>query len=294
MKKYYSLGELLAEYRRLNNQTQSDLAAVLSVDIRTIARWEKNETLINPDKVADVVEATFIPYQVVHNLNSPVPLPVYYDFRIRKYSLTAIEKELPDIEWFRARMEAVSERVRPTTTDKEIESIMRYHRFLYPTDKPVGAALIRQAAQLLPEMNYVLYDTAGFYAGHHVVFPISVATHEKLKNRELVAGDLRETHLRNYKTEAKPAFFTYSVYADSNENFYYLTATFLRFLKDFPKDYIFGALMVRYDALNFATQIGFNVIWEDKEEQEKLKMIGPPTFLEGKLNPLFSGNKNRA
>ncbi len=64
MKKYSSIGDLLIDYRVLNKISQSDLAAQFEVDIRTIIRWEKNETLLKPDKEEEMVDITFIPYQV--------------------------------------------------------------------------------------------------------------------------------------------------------------------------------------------------------------------------------------
>jgi hypothetical protein len=217
-------------------------------------------------------------------------MPLYYDFRIRKYSLTAVEKEHPEAKAFGARQEAASARIRPLSTDKEAEYVTKYHRFLYPTANPVNPLFIKQAALMLPELNFIVYDPAGFYAGHYSVFPISAVTFQKLKNRELVAGDLRESHLRNFKTETPPAFFSYSLYADSNQHFYYLTAAFIRALKTYlTGDYLYGALMVRHDAKKFAEQMGFKKVWEDKEEQEKLKMLSPPTFLEGKFSRTFLG-----
>lgn len=291
MKKYYSLGELLSDYRKENHRSQSDLAMDLGVDVRTIARWESNDSLVKPDKEEDMVEKTFIPYQVIRNLNAAVPLPVYYDFNIRKYSHTTAEQAFPDAQWFAARRDLISERVRLITKPEEVEDIVKYHGFLYQTEKPVSKSLIRQAAQVLPGLNYILYDTAGFYAGHHVVFPVSETTFLKLRNREMVEGELRETHLINYKAGTPPIFYGYSVYADCNENFYYLLAKTIQFMRQLQaEDYLYGGLLVRPDALQLVKQIGLKIVWEDKEEQSKLKMLAPPTFLEGKFNHHLLGD----
>lgn len=291
MKKYFSLGDLLNDFREKNNQTQTDLATELDVDVRTIARWENNQSLIKPDKEANVVERTFIPYQVIHNLNATVPMPVYYDFKIRKYSLTAIEQDLPNAEWFHSRMDAVSQRVKQISSAEEVECIAKYHRFLYPTDKPVSKALIMHAAKILPELNVILYDTAGFYAGHRVVFPVSLATFQKLKNREMVEGELRQTQLVNYKTSEPAVFYGYSSYADCNENVYYLVASLIRFIKkQCPDNYIYGGLVVRYDILDLLPKLGPKKIWEDREEQKKFGMISPPTFFEGQFNEVLLGD----
>lgn len=285
MKKYYALGELLVDYRGMNNLTQSEVAAMLDVDVRTVARWENNESLIKTDKEDEVVEKTFIPYQVIHNLNAAVPMPVYYDFKIRKYSLTGVSKALPDAEWFRLKMDATSPRVRATKTAEDVEVIAKYHRFLYNTQKPVRKSLILEAARLFPEINLIMYDAAGYYAGHRVVFPISDATFQKLRNREMVEGELREKDLQNYKTSAKPVFYAYSTYADSNENSYYMVGSFLRFIKSLGNiDYIYAVLAVRYDSIKVLEDMGLKKVWEDKAEQERLGLVSPPTFFEGKLH----------
>jgi len=70
MKKYTSLGTLLIDFRAYKNMSQAELASKFDVDIRTIIRWEKNETLLKSDKEEDMVDITFIPYQVIRNLNA--------------------------------------------------------------------------------------------------------------------------------------------------------------------------------------------------------------------------------
>ena len=50
MKRYFTLGELLVDYRTFIGQSQSDFAAEIDVDIRTDQRWENNATLVKPEK----------------------------------------------------------------------------------------------------------------------------------------------------------------------------------------------------------------------------------------------------
>ena len=83
MKKYSTIGELLIDYRKINQQSQADFAASLNVDIRTVQRWENGSTLIKPDKEEDIVNETLLPYQLVRNLNANVPISTYYDFSLR-------------------------------------------------------------------------------------------------------------------------------------------------------------------------------------------------------------------
>jgi len=102
------------------------------------------------------VGKTFIPYQAIHNLNAVVPMPVYYDFKIRKYSLSGISKELPDADWFLKKMDASSPRVRAIKTAEDVENVVKYHRFLYDAEKPVKNSLILKAVRKFPELNLIM------------------------------------------------------------------------------------------------------------------------------------------
>ena len=88
MKKYNSIGELLVDYRIFRNISQSDFASKIDVDISTIPRWERTETLVKQEKEEDIVNVTLFPYQLIRNLNALKPIPTYYDFRINKYAIT--------------------------------------------------------------------------------------------------------------------------------------------------------------------------------------------------------------
>ena len=133
-------------------------------------------------------------------------------------------------------------------------------------------------------------DTAGFYAGHCSVFPIEYSFYERLKNKDLVEGDINFSDLVNYSSVEMPVFYIYSVYADSNDNFYYIVAALLNFFnknKDF--NYLFCGLIVRSDGIKLMTEMGLKKVWEDYQEQKENDLEAPPTFIEGKLNDfLFS------
>lgn len=282
MKQYYSLGELLIDYRNLNEVSQSELAAMLDVDVRSVIRWEKNETLVKSEKEKDLVEQTFIPYQVIRNLNAAVPIPVYFDFKIRKYSISEISIGLPDTAIFKAHLDAVSPMTRCVTENPEqnIKNILHYHRYLYKTDVPVTGQLILEAAKILPELNLVLYDQAGYYAGHCVVLPIKRHAYEKLRGRKMPEGELRATDLANFKTEEQPIFYGYSIYGDCNENMHYMLNPLLVFLKKHSKHTI-ASLVARPDGEKLLEDLGMKVLWTDTSNRSINEFL--PVFMEGKL-----------
>ena len=125
MKQYFSIGELFIDYRQENDLSQMDLSSLINVDIRTIQRWEKDITLIKPDKEKEIVEETLLPYQLIRNLNANVPIPTYYDFRIRKYALNKLNNDLPNAFWLKDRMKEFSKRIRTIELESDLEVLKK-------------------------------------------------------------------------------------------------------------------------------------------------------------------------
>jgi len=282
MKKYLSLGELLIDYRNLNDLSQTDLAVQLNVDIRTVIRWEKDETLVKSEKEEELVEETFIPYQVIRNLNATVAIPTYYDFRIRKYSLAEISNELPETEWLKAQIEKPTERVRAIEFKSDIDSILRYSQFQHNLNKPLNRQLIIEAVKILPELNLIIVDDAGYYSGHCVVFSINSDTYKKLKDHEILEGEITLEDLTDFRKESKSIFHFYDVTADCNENTFYIAGAVLKFFKELQnEDYIVSSLTHRHDSYGLNTHLGLQLIWEDEEVRDILGVETQARFYEG-------------
>ena len=168
MKKYSSIGELLIDYRTLNNISQIELASKFDLDIRTIQRWEKNITLLKADKEEEMVDITFIPYQVIRNLNAPVSIPTFYDFNTRKYSLSVIAQELPNPNWIKSKMNNTTERLRTISHNSDIDDIIRCSLIQKHISKPIRKELILKACFLTAES----VSNSPFF-GIIVVYPVT-------------------------------------------------------------------------------------------------------------------------
>lgn len=282
MKIYSSLGEILFDFRTRNNISQIDLAAKFDVDIRTILRWEKNETLLKPEKEEAMVDITFIPYQVIRNLNAPVGIPTYYDFDLRKYSLSSLSNDLPDADWIKEKIDKTTNRIRTIENNTDINNIIRFTNLQKNHQKSIDKDLIEAAAKLIPELNLIITDTSGNYAGHCVYFPLNVETYKKIKNREINEKDLKIDDLVDYKKEETPVFYCHSITADCNENFFFIIGEVLMFYRDTPlNNYIYALLTSRHDSYDMSKQLGVTLIWEDKEAEKKYGMLSPPRLYEG-------------
>lgn len=284
MKQYQSLGELLLAYRKYYKKTQLELAVALGVEVRTLSRWENDDTLVKPEKEKDLVMQTFIPYQVIRNLNAAIPIPVYYDFEIRKYSLSTITNRIPTAEEFKTHIEAVSPRLRPIESSGDIHSILEFYHGLDPESRPIRDAVIEEAVRILPELNSIIEDNAGYYAGHSVYFPISPKTHEKIKNREIRESQLTASDLIHYQVNSDVVLHSYTMYADCSENNYFMMANALRFLKNHDlDDNLVTGVVKRKDGLKTLHGMGFEVLWEEEIPEIESDVIGRRSYMEGRI-----------
>lgn len=295
MKKYTSLGEIIQAFRKYHNMSQSELASKLDVDIRSIIRWEKNETLVNSEKEQVLTEVTFIPYQVIRNLNTSNSIATFYDFDLRKYSLSAISSELPDADWIGAKIDVPTSRLRSIETKEDIENIIRFTKLQKNPLKNIDRDLIAEAARQFPDMNLIILDQSGNYSGHSVYFPLSVETYGKIKDRSIQESDLRRNDLVNYKTQKTPVFYCHSITADSNENFFYIIGAVLKFYRDVaPDNYLYALLTSRYDSFDMSKQLGIKSVWKDYDIKEKYNLLGVPRLVEGDFKQFFKNLKDQA
>lgn len=220
MKKYYNLMELLKEYRQANLLTQEDLADRLEVDVRSIIRWENGLTKIVREKEATIAELLSIPFQVIRNLNADPPFATYYDIVRRNYANSAIGSVIMHASFFIDEFPKEDKNLRTISHATELRVILN-HRKEVSKSGVLDAAVLIEAAKMLPELNLVAVDHSNFFAGHLCVLPLTQSSMEKLINKELNSWDIKQHHLES-KTSVPNQFFVYSTYADSIASAYYL------------------------------------------------------------------------
>jgi len=286
MKKYSSLAELLIDHRARHNLSQSGLAALLDMDARTIRRWESGESRVKSGVEKELAEKLFIPYQVVHNLNSDHPIAVYYDFNTRVYSLSAIMKKATGASWYKSELPVEDDSIRLLSNDSDVEFVADIQQ-MNKNLKPIQPGLIKLATHLLPELNLVLLDQSGFYAGHTTVLPLKYNAYLKLRNREINENQLSPADISSGFTEKPLVFYYYSLYADSVANSYYLMNRLLSYFKEHQfKDYLFAGITYRKYKLEIFREMGLKIIWQDDPRQGEVLSA---TFLEGNLDMFLFG-----
>lgn len=288
MKKYNTIGELLIDYRQLNKISQAEFASRLNVDIRTVQRWENGATLIKSEKEDEIVTETILPYQMVRNLNAVVPIPTYYDFSLRKYSLSQLTNKLPDAHWYKSNIDVATKRLRTFDFDSDIDYIVKYMKYHKNVTRGLRE-VIRESARLLPEMNLIITDDSGYYSGHSLVFPLKPEAYEKLKTRKMNEDELSVNDLIAHRKLERPIFHGFDITADSNDNIFYITAELLRFVRDKPnQNYLFCSMPFRYDNYDLNEQVGLKIIWEGEKRKNEYGLDIAPRFQEGNLKNFLS------
>jgi transcriptional regulator with XRE-family HTH domain len=290
MKKYYSLGRLITDYREVFGISQADLAALVDVDVRTVQRWEKDDTLVKPEKEEALVEATFLPHQLIRNLNATRPIPTYYDFSLRKYSLSDMDKDLPEARWVRERLHYPSERVRTLRPVPDLENVLQYLKYRCKERQIIRTSVLEEAVRILPGLNLFVTDESGFYSGHALVLPLKEESFLELRERRITPEELTWDDLTDYRMSSHPYFFAYSVAADCNNNIYLLQGALIRFLMEWnDKEYTWCTITDRYDSYYLHANTGLKVVWEDPEH---LSPFGAPyRFVEGDFREFLAEGK---
>jgi len=288
MKKYDTIGELLIDYRGINGISQAEFSASLDVDIRTIQRWENGTTLIKPEKEEDIVMTTLLPYQLIRNLNATIPIPTFFDFSLRKYSLTELNKGLPNAEWFKANLENGTKRIRSLDHEVDIDYLERYMQFHKRINRNLSE-VIKKSSELLPDMNLIITDDSGYYSGHSLIFPLKKEAYVKLKTRQLSENELTVRDLKKPNDVDIPIFFGFDITADSNENIFYIVGHLLRVLRDMPDlDYLYCAIPFRSDNFDLNQDVGLKIIWEGEKGLNKYGLEMAPRFQEGNFKDFLS------
>jgi len=288
MKKYSSLAALLVDYRKHNKLSQFDIAAMLDVDKRTVIRWENNMSWIKPEKEKLFVEKLDIPFQVIRNLNSETPISTYFDIGKRTYSLTGISIKASNASWYKSDLTVDTDRIHLISNDTDIEFAQDIQK-MNNNPKPLKPNLIKSASQILPDLNLVLHDQSGFYAGHITVLPLKYESYMKLRDGKISEGELALSDLTNNFTTKPLVFYYYSLYADSLDNTsYMMNRLLLHFKQKKYKDYIFAGITYnqRRIKIDLFREMGLKVIWEKPIEEGATENM---SFLEGNLDMFLFG-----
>jgi len=288
MKKYQTLSELLIDYRKYRDLTQIDLAAILDVDVRTIIRWEKNESLIKAEKEKILIENLGIPHQVIRNLNTDNPISVYFDFKRWLYALTLLSSMVKSSKEFKTDEEYHTSRIETLSGEKDFDFV-NYIQKNQKNCNPLGIEIIQSAAKILPDINLVIRDQSGYHGGHVSILPIKHETYKKLRDRTLNENQLTVNDLSRNLDEEPNIFYFYSIYSNSLDNTYYLINKLLFYFKKLEQqNYIFAGTTFQKLKVERFKEMGFQIVWEQTLENHPDQKA---TFVSGNFHEFLFGEE---
>lgn len=288
MKKYHTLGELLVDFRKNRNLTQIDFAAMLDVDVRTVIRWEKNESLIKTEKERILIENLGIPHQVIRNLNTDRPIAVYFDFKRWLYSLTLLSSMVKSSKEFKTEHELETSRIETLKNNRDFEFIT-YIQKNQKNCTPLRKEVIETAARILPEINLVIQDQSGYHGGHISILPLRYEVYEAIRDQKMKENELRVQHLSSYMDDDPKIFYFYSIYSNSLDNTYYLINKMLFYFKKLVEvNYIFAGVTFQELKVERFKEMGFQVLWQKVVENHP---EWTANFLSGNFNKFLFDEK---
>ena len=289
MKKYFALGELLVDYRKHRDLTQIDFAAILDVDVRTIIRWEKNESLIKSEKENLIIENLGIPHQVIRNLNTERPIAVYFDFERWLYALSLLSSMVKSSNEFKTDVEYETSRIETLSQDKDFDFIT-YIQKNQKNCNPIRNEVIKTAAHILPDINLVIRDQSGYHGGHVSILPLKYDVYEKIRDRTMQENQIQVNDLSLEMSKETSVFYFYSIYSNSLDNTYYLVNKMLfYFLKRESKNYVFAGITFQKLKVDRFKEMGFTIVWENNIEEYPDRKA---SFLEGNFDEFLYGVKD--
>lgn len=284
MKKYKNLGELLVDFRDQRKLTQSDFAAMLDVDPRTVLRWERNVSLIKPEKEKLLVEDFGIPHQVIRNLNSEIPIPIYFDFKRWAYSFTMLSNVVGCIEDFKNDIGHETHRIETLSQKKDFEFISNIQNN-QKNFKPLSIEILAAAAKSLPELNLVIRDQSGFHGGHLSILPLKYDSYELLRDQKLAENKLTLKDLSWSLDEQRPVFYFYSIYSNSTDNNFYLMNRLLLYFKAHRmQNYTFAGMSFQEVKVEKFKSMGFQIVWEKQLDEHPGHKA---TFISGNFDKIL-------
>lgn len=275
MDKFVSLPQLVVGYRNHRNFTQLDLAAILDVDVRTVIRWEKGETILKQEVEDKFVTLLRIPYQVIHNLNSTTPIPIYYDLLNRLYASSAAEINIPNAEWFKMDFEKEDQLIRAINPEEDIEVIDAIQE-VRDRKRPISSEILKLSIEAVPELNLIFHDHSGYYAGHLVVLRMKYSSYVEFRAKSRDIQTLHDGDIDLFSNQLDPTvYFFYVHYADSLSNTYYLMNRMLQYFDGkHSENYIFAAMERRDIAINLFSEMGLKRVWDSKNSDNEFLIEG--------------------
>ncbi|MBU1053916.1 MAG: helix-turn-helix domain-containing protein [Proteobacteria bacterium] len=214
-KLYTSLGALLKEYRKWRGLSQEAFAESIQISVRELQNWEANRQSARIDNLHDISEITGIPMAPLLALNAEQP--IWYSLQKRMFMYYSIEQShYASLDLFKhSKISEYYSMLKKViiTKDKHIDMFLSCHQDLYGPKILLQRDVIKKAASILPEMNYIILDVWNHYMGHKICLPIKIDTYRNLIKKKTIEDYVTTETINDIIAQNEGVFFCYSALA---------------------------------------------------------------------------------
>ena len=213
MHRYESVGDLLEDFRKINEMTKCQIAEWIGVDPKSYTRWEKNRSPIHIANMDGLAEKTKIPFEVLFRLNHEYP--TIYDVVTNRYAACPFDKDYVNREILQEKLFDTEEEgnLTPIRSPEDIREVTETPFPLYYSHGGASQGVKLLSFKNLPELNLILRDPVGYYSGHLICFPLKLDYYDRLRSREIEEAHISEEGLAVPPWNEPVAIHVYSIYA---------------------------------------------------------------------------------
>ncbi len=212
LRRYASLGSLLLDVRTARKHTQQQMADELGVPPKTYGRWERNESRASPGHLERLSSILRLPFEVVLRLNHG--FPTLYHTGSHRFQTCTFDRDFVNQKVLREQLFDGSEegRIEPVGHGDNLGLILADRRLVFPRRLFVAQSVLSRAIDLLPELNFIVRDPKGHYAGHILSIPLAKPSVDALLAQRIQESDIKLDDLFP-GSDPLPAVHFYSLFA---------------------------------------------------------------------------------
>ncbi|MFH2047356.1 MAG: helix-turn-helix domain-containing protein [Pseudomonadota bacterium] len=156
-------------------------------------------------------------------------------------------------------------------TDKQYNMVLSCHNDIYHTLKPLRRDVVEKASAIIPDLNFMVLDSRGYYVGHSIWLPLKKGAFEQLKKQKSFEGWLTPESISDIVALKEGALLFFSSYISSINIAYYKTIQVAHYLADIDKKerYIVGMYSAMKETHELLSTMGFKILKNDKQATSK-------------------------
>lgn len=283
------LGELLRSCRQAMGLTQAAFGALLEMDERAYRRWESQDGNVSEGGLHRLAEVLQLPLPVLAAAN--LGLPARFNAGFWYAGESPLDAALFEPERMLRDTGADQGLVRNQTSPQFENEVVAFQRRVFCTGKYPPSALLREAAQRFPDLNWRVTDRFGHACGHVASYVIAARDYQALREmgwdeRAVTTGHL----LQPGDADSAPVVYVHSLFSNTPS----VAAANLRQLLQALHarraagwdGALLAGLTITHDLAHACRCLGMREVRSYQDDQARYGTPDVPRLFEGRLSDL--------